>query len=336
MAFSQLAVQDLKRDHAPGPAKFDSYGALRIASGHPLRAFGQRAESGAATAQQEIVEVQRGIRSLQRTVQQLAKTHRVQMHLLRQSHLKQYRKLEAAQELQQLAIEAMVKEQHRMSTAIEAFAKEQRGMRTVLLGKQQRVFAAVLSVARKQRGVSEGVASVLGAIGAAIEKAVASAVMSPTSAFVGAIRSAARGRPRWQHASRLFPHDQRATDEECMTRSTTLVTVAKRLSPSLGFGGWKTLRAKFGKACKAERLVRHLLPSTDPRHVARPLLWTSTGPSVPGGGVRYVYLRAEEDLIEEVWRRDFQEGAASLPMDSEPWPACHMDIEPLGACEEAA
>ena len=170
-------------------------------------------------------------------------------------------------------------------------------------------------------------------IGTAVRAAVASAVLSPTGALVAALRSAVK-RParKRRHLSQQFPPEQQATPEDGVL-ATTLAAVAKSLAPSLSFGAWRSVRSAFGRACKEERLRRHGLGPEHRDYVPRPLLWTSLGPSVPGGGARYLYVRSEEAMISEVWRNGFAASPAVV-RPNEQWPVFADEIEPAGACDE--
>ena len=217
------------------------------------------------------------------------------------------------------------------SEAIQSLAKQ--------LVDQQLAILRITDTSIKQLAEQQQAIKQLAEQQAQCEASVASmheAVLSPSGALVAALRAAVRPRPRRQRqTSELFPPAQQATSEECAALATTLVAVAKALSPALTFAAWRAIRSSFGRACKAERLRRHGLGREHPDFVARPLLWTSIGPSVPGGGVRYLYLRTEEPLVASVWL-GFSARATALPAGHEPWPAHPDDAEPPGGCEDDA
>lgn len=107
-----------------------------------------------------------------------------------------------------------------------------------------------------------------------------------------------------------LPPDQRADEREAGPLSLSLSSVALTLDPGLCFLAFRKIRSSFGFLAKAERLRRHQLGPDHPRYVAKPLLWAFTGPTVEGGGARYVYTLDQCDLLKEVFTWQYETTAA--------------------------
>ncbi|OYV32612.1 MAG: hypothetical protein B7Z80_26365, partial [Rhodospirillales bacterium 20-64-7] len=82
-----------------------------------------------------------------------------------------------------------------------------------------------------------------GASSPAIRRTTSSAWRPAGRRWPSRPRRAATRPPSRKHRnpSDLFPPAQQATSEECAVLSTTLVAVAKNVSPALSFGAWRTL-----------------------------------------------------------------------------------------------
>jgi hypothetical protein len=194
---------------------------------NPFRALGEFAERGKKRSFDEmrgdVQDLSKQVGEQQLALQKLAEAQQLALQKLAEAQQLAMQKLA---ETQQLALQKLAETQR---LALERHAKD-----------SQTAFAALLT-----------------AVSGAVLSAVEAAVLSPTSALVAALRAATRPPSRkHRHPSELFPPAQQATSEECAVLSTTLVAVAKNVSPALSFGAWRALRSAFGRACKAERLRR--------------------------------------------------------------------------------
>ena len=149
-----------------------------------------------------------------------------------------------------------------------------------------------------------------------------------------------------------MPEAQLATTVQSGPLSLGLSTVALELWPELPFAAWRRLRGAFGQRAKAERLRLHALGDAHADYVAQPLLWAFAGPTVQGGGARYVYLQEQRALLRRVFTRQVatsrEQRAAGAPSPTEsleqrahrlaarlspaeraqPWPIHAAELEP--------
>jgi hypothetical protein len=153
--------------------------------------------------------------------------------------------------------------------------------------------------------------------------------------------------------SKALPEDQRATTLQAGQLALGLSTVALGLDPSIPFLAWRKTRASVGHHAKQERLRRHALGEGHAQYVAQPLLWAFAGPTVEGGGARYVYTQDQREMLVAVLLEQRAttaargaQGAAPTPTESlmqrmhrfaaylteqeraVPWPAHAAELEP--------
>jgi hypothetical protein len=168
-------------------------------------------------------------------------------------------------------------------------------------------------------------------------EAVKKTVMSPSSLFVKAVRSAAKGPAlRSTMSPAAFPENQRATEVQHTLEGVSIASVAHEACPLMTYPGWKAVRSPFAKAAKQERLRRNeTLPPTDVDHIVMPLLWTFAGVAVQGGGARLLYLKTETGMLRHVWTTERRGGSfhrrailksEELPIES--WPQHAAELEP--------
>lgn len=105
---------------------------------------------------------------------------------------------------------------------------------------------------------------------------------------------------RWTVNPQRLPPEQRATDLEAGPLALGLATVVLKADPTIPFLPYKRVRGWFGQLAIKERARRHALGPEDPLYVEKPLRWAFTGPIVEGGGARYLYVQAEEELLQSV------------------------------------
>jgi hypothetical protein len=128
-------------------------------------------------------------------------------------------------------------------------------------------------------------------------------VQTDMKALTETIRRNARPRPQPRRRTvnpRRLPPEQRATDLEAGPLALGLATVVLKADPTVPFLPYKRVRGWFGQLAIKERLRRHALGPEDPLYVEKPLKWAFTGPTVEGGGARYLYVQAEEELLQNV------------------------------------
>jgi hypothetical protein len=97
-----------------------------------------------------------------------------------------------------------------------------------------------------------------------------------------------------------LPEDQRATSLQTGPLALALSTAVLAEDPSTPFLAYRKMRSVFGTYAKKERLRRHALGPAHPDYVAQPLLWAFTGPTVEGGGARYIYTLEHSALLRSV------------------------------------
>jgi F0F1-type ATP synthase delta subunit len=141
-----------------------------------------------------------------------------------------------------------------------------------------------------------------------------SCIMSPTGAFISALRSAVK-RPasKASRSCERFPEDQRATPEQlhalCRPVLHALMDeLAKPWTTPLGFAQppvealdydtWLHVRGPLGKSLRRQREADAVLPPGHPQHCAQPKLWAnespmSSGPTGDAAGQRYAWLKSE-------------------------------------------
>lgn len=107
-----------------------------------------------------------------------------------------------------------------------------------------------------------------------------------------------------------LPENQRASNLQAGPMSLGLSTVALGINADIPFLAWKSVRSSFGHHAKAERVRRHLLGPAHTDYIAQPLLWGYVGPTVEGGGARYIYLQEQREMLEEVLTRQRDTSAA--------------------------
>ena len=150
------------------------------------------------------------------------------------------------------------------------------------------------------KGLTSSVSmSVRGAVKDVIDAAVTSADSKLVKAFRAATKAPAK---RSSADAAKFPTSQRATPKQ-KVEALSLAKVACEEFPSrdLHFNTWKSMRVKYGKAAKAERLRCHALPASGPDFEPQPLLWC-TG-LIDGCKERYLYLEHHRGMLREVWHR---------------------------------
>jgi hypothetical protein len=97
-----------------------------------------------------------------------------------------------------------------------------------------------------------------------------------------------------------LPEDQRATSAQAGPLAFALSTALLVEDPLMPFLAYRKMRSIFGTYAKKERLRRHALGPAHPDYVAQPLLWAFTGPTVEGGGARYIYTQEHRALLRSV------------------------------------
>lgn len=171
----------------------------------------------------------------------------------------------------------------------------------------------------------------------AVRDTMNAAVMNVNSRLVQAFRSATKAPAKKKSTdSTKYPEDQLGTELQHTVKALGLVEVAHRLTPEMTYPGWKSTRASFGKEGLQERLRRNEMPASDPRHVAKPRLWTFAGKTVEGGGVRYLYLKGDDDaFLDAIWLAErpggsFHQRAVRKSREApfEEWPQHAAELEP--------
>lgn len=107
-----------------------------------------------------------------------------------------------------------------------------------------------------------------------------------------------------------LPENQRASNLQAGPMSLGLSTVALGINADIPFLAWKKARASIGHHAKEERDRRHRLDPVHPDYVAQPRLWGYVGPTVEGGGARYIYLQEQREMLEGVLTRQRDTSAA--------------------------
>ncbi len=134
--------------------------------------------------------------------------------------------------------------------------------------------------------------------------------------------------------TKKFPENQRASEVQRLLEGLSLAAVAHELCPLMTYPGWKSVRGSFGRAALKERMRRHGLPADHPQYVSTPLLWTYAECSVEEGGIRYLYLKRDKGLLEDVWKKERRNGSLHLQalkkseeLPMEPWPRHICEVE---------
>jgi len=149
-------------------------------------------------------------------------------------------------------------------------------------------------------------ASFLEALGSKLKSYFQMALAGHLSAVVEAAVRAGLALKRAQPKKKTtnpaeMPEAQHATPVQTGPLSLGLSTVALELWPELPFAAWRRVRGAFGQRAKAERLRLNALGDAHADYVEMPLLWAYTGPTVQGGGARYVYLQEQRALLRRVF-----------------------------------
>jgi hypothetical protein len=159
------------------------------------------------------------------------------------------------------------------------------------------------------------------------------AIMTPTSAFIGALRQAVKApASRRTIDPRSYPPDQQATREDVCLSTSLMLALFKALMPEmrLTYGAWKAVRNLFGRRALQLRLQDH-----EEGLCARPRLWAHGGPA-DNCGVRYIFSGEEaEKCVRRILAQSYQrtvvaEHVRQVIASTEPgeWPANDVDIEP--------
>ena len=149
-------------------------------------------------------------------------------------------------------------------------------------------------------------ASFLEALGSKLKSYFQMALAGHLSAVVEAAVRAGLALKRAQPKKKTtnpaeMPEAQHATPVQTGPLSLGLSTVALELWPELPFAAWRRVRGAFGQRAKAERLRLNALGDAHADYVEMPLLWAFVGPTVQGGGARYVYLQEQRALLRRVF-----------------------------------
>jgi hypothetical protein len=99
-----------------------------------------------------------------------------------------------------------------------------------------------------------------------------------------------------------LPESQRATPVQAGPLSLALSTVALEAFPDMHFATFRKIRSSFGHHVKLEKLRLHGLDVQHADYVEKPLLWGYTGPTVEGGGARYVHLQSQRGILLRVFQ----------------------------------